>query len=187
MREGKSPFEKYPKLNYWLHLIEIIFPERFRHSGKYSCGISFEYLSGWPEPTKEEITRSCLCHTIFRNFLSCMYHKQQNCLDSYFLWLIFLLRGLFLLLIQSSLFKILLFKEFSLGCIEVGSSLIWKKGKLTKITTRCHSLPLVVIRCLSFSLVVTRCITRLPFYKGSYLGPCQKSMMDLFYKNKLSQ
>ena len=50
------------------------------------------------------------------------------------------------------------FKEFSLGYLVVGSSLIWKKEKLAKLVTRCHSLslavPLVVIRCYSLSLVV---------------------------------
>ena len=65
------------------------------------------------------------------------------------------------------------FKEFSLGCLVVGSFLIWKKEKLAEIVTRCHSLslvvPLVVISChsLSFfvicchslSLVVTHCTT----------------------------
>ena len=88
-----------------------------------------------------------------------------------------------------------MFKECFSGCIAVGSSLIRRKGKLDKMTTRCHSLsriitrclslslvvPLVVIRChsLSFvvtrcttrchllSLAVTRCITRLSFYKRS--------------------
>ena len=70
------------------------------------------------------------------------------------------------------------FKEFSLGCLVVGSSLIWKKEKLAEMVTRCHSLsfvvplvvtrchslslvvPLVVIRCHSLSFVVTRCTTR---------------------------
>ena len=73
---------------------------------------SYEYLSGWPEPTKEEITIWCLCHTgqnqlrkkslfhvcvilsskIFK--FVCITNKI-NCLNSCFLWLIFLLRGLF--------------------------------------------------------------------------------------------
>ena len=44
-----------------------------------------------------------------------------------------------------------MFKEFSLGCLVVGSSLIWNKEKLTKMVTRCHALSLVVIRC------TTRC------------------------------
>ena len=46
------------------------------------------------------------------------------------------------------------FKEFSLGCLVVGSSLIWKKRKISRDG---HS----------FSFVVTRCTTRLSFYKRS--------------------
>ena len=82
-----------------------------------------------------------------------------------------------------------MFEGFSIGCLVVGSSLIWKKEKLpemvtcchllslvvplvslvvplvvTRCTTRCHSLSLVVlpvvIRCHSLSFVVTRCTTR---------------------------
>ena len=63
------------------------------------------------------------------------------------------------------------FKKFSLGCLVVGSSFIWKKSKIswnghsftffvTRCTTRCHSLSLVVTRCHSLSFVVTRCTTR---------------------------
>ena len=66
------------------------------------------------------------------------------------------------------------FKEFSLGCLVVGSSLIWKKEKLAEmvtrcrslchslsfLVTRCHSLSFVVTRCHSLSFVVTRCTTR---------------------------
>ena len=37
-----------------MRLIEIIFPESFPHSDKYSWGISYEHLSWWPELTKEE-------------------------------------------------------------------------------------------------------------------------------------
>ena len=46
------------------------------------------------------------------------------------------------------------FKEFSLGCLVVGSSLTWKKRK---ISWNGHSL----------SFVVPRCTTRLSFYKRS--------------------
>ena len=88
------------------------------------------------------------------------------------------------------------FKEFSLGCLVVGSSLIWKKEKLVEMVTRCHSLSLivpfvvipchslslfvicchwlslVVIRCHSLyhslSLIVNPCTTRLSFYKRSF-------------------
>ena len=41
------------------------------------------------------------------------------------------------------------FKGFSLGCLVVGFSLIWKKEKLAEMVTRSHSLSLVVIRCHS--------------------------------------
>ena len=58
-------------------------------------------------------------------------------------------------LLQSSSLR---FKEFSLGCLVVGSSLIWKKEKLVETATRCHSLSFVlslfVTRCHSLSLVV---------------------------------
>ena len=65
----ESPFEnKKSKLNYWLRLTEFVFPESFPHPDKDSWGISYEYLSGQPESTKEEITRQCLCHTIFGYF-----------------------------------------------------------------------------------------------------------------------
>ena len=63
--EGKSLLEKKLKLDQWLRLSEIIFPERFSHPGKYSYEIPHEY---WPELTEEEIIRLCLCHTIFINF-----------------------------------------------------------------------------------------------------------------------
>ena len=53
------------------------------------------------------------------------------------------------------------FKEFSLGCLVVASSLIWKKKeKLAEMVTRCYSLPLVVTLCHSLSFFVTRCTTR---------------------------
>ena len=58
MWEEKSPFEK-----------KIQIPERFPHPDRYLWGISYEYLPGWPEPTKEEIIRLCLCHTIFISLL----------------------------------------------------------------------------------------------------------------------
>ena len=85
------------------------------------------------------------------------------------------LRGLLSALNSVSLFSSrssLRFKEFSLGCLVVDSSLIRKKEELAKMATRCHTLslilPLVVIRCHSLSLFVTRCTTRLSFYKRSF-------------------
>ena len=64
MREGKSLFEKNPKLDKWLCLLEIIFSKRFPHPDK-PWEISYEYLPAWPEPTEEEIIRLCLCHTSY--------------------------------------------------------------------------------------------------------------------------
>ena len=91
MQEKKFSFEqKNAKLNEQLRLIEI---SSLRGSltliniNYISINyILYEYLSGWPETTKEKITRSCLCQ------------RKKNCLNSCFLK--FFLRGLFLLLIQ---------------------------------------------------------------------------------------
>ena len=66
------------------------------------------------------------------------------------------------------------FKKFSLGCLVVGSSFIWKKEKLAGMVTRRHLLSLVVplvvipyhslsvfvIPCHSLSLVVPLVVTR---------------------------
>ena len=57
------------------------FPKRFPHPFKYSWGISYKYLTVWPEPTKEEIIRLCLCHAIFINF-KVMYYKLKKCFNS---------------------------------------------------------------------------------------------------------
>ena len=59
----------------------------------------------------------------------------------------------------NSCFLRLMFKDFSLGCTVTGSSLIRKKGELSKMTTRCHSLSIVVTRSLLLSLVASRCTT----------------------------
>ena len=82
------------------------------------------------------------------------------------------------------------FKEFSLGYLVVGSSLIRKmknqpKWSLVAIRctircpTCCHSLLLVVTRCTtcchSSSLVVTRCTTRLSLYKLYFLNLVETS------------
>ena len=57
------------------------------------------------------------------------------------------------------------FKKFSLGCLVLGSSFIWKKKEiLVGMVTRWHSLslvvPIVVIHCYPLSFVVSRCATR---------------------------
>ena len=66
-----------------------------------------EPLTRWPKPTKKEMIRLCLCHVILIHFLRCV-SQTKNCLDSCFLKLILLFRGLFLILIQQFLFNILL-------------------------------------------------------------------------------
>ena len=62
-----------------------------------------------------------------------------------------------------------MFKEFFLGCLVVGSSLVWKKEKLAEMVTRCHSVShsLSLVVPLVVPLVVTPCTTRLSFYKRS--------------------
>ena len=56
------------------------------------------YQGSQNRPRKKSLGN--VCHTIFGNFLSCLYHKPKNCLDSCFLQVMFLLRGFFLLSIQ---------------------------------------------------------------------------------------
>ena len=116
-------------------------------------------------------------------FLKLYISQTKNCLHAYFLLLIFLLRGFFLLLIQWSSSRI---NEVSLEYLVVGSCFIRKKGILAEMTTRCHfvvtccitrchSLLFVAIRCSnrchSLSLVLIRCHSmyhRLSFYKRSF-------------------
>ena len=100
---------------------------------------------------------------ILQNFQEHLFWRKSvnNCFcHSYFLLLIFLLKGLFLLLIRKSSSR---FKKFSLGCLVGGSSLIWKKEKLAEMVTLCHSFSFVVTRCHSLyhslSFAVTRCTT----------------------------
>ena len=228
IREGKSLFEKKKR---W----RLIFPKRFPHPYKYSRGISYEYLPGWPERTQKEIIRLCLSHAIFINF-KVMYYKlkkiyqfqkqppelfyRKSCSEKFcnihtktpvlespfnrlaglktcnFLKKIIqhrcfpvniskFLRTLILTKICEQLLLQLLpltvnisswelvsalnsigflqesssrFKEFSLGCLVVGFSLIWKKRKISQNGhSFYHSLSFLVIRCRSLSLVVIRC------------------------------
>lgn len=140
-------------------------------------GESHEYLLVLPEPTKEEIIRLCLYHTMFINFESCMYPKQNNHLNSCFLLLKFLLMGFLLLLIQYSLLieSSSRFKEFSLGRKVVGYSLIRKNREINRkehllslFVILCHSISptllFAAISCHSLSLV----ITHLYLYKRSW-------------------
>ena len=133
----------------------MIFTERLLYPDKYSWGwgISYEDSSAWLEPTKGKIARSCLCHTIFTNFQSYLYHKQKK-LSRFLLLTIFLLRGLFLLLIQQSLFNILLNVLRVLFRVHSGRFLSYSKKKENKPND--HLLWLVVIRCQSLSFFITR-------------------------------
>ena len=128
------------------------------------------WLSGWPELTEEK-SISYVCVILSSSIFKVAY---------IFLRLIFLLRGFFLLLIQWYLSR---FKEFSLECLVIGSSLIRKKEYWLKLLAviryhlmyhswslvmiRCHSLafvvPFIAIRCYSLSSIVTPFTTRLSF------------------------
>ena len=45
--------------------------------------ISYKYLPGWPEPTEEEIIRSCLCHTSYlHKFLELYISQTKKSLNS---------------------------------------------------------------------------------------------------------
>ena len=59
--------KKNSEIKQCLRLIEIIFAGRFTQPNIYSWGISYEHLSGYPEPTEEDIIRLCLCYTIIMN------------------------------------------------------------------------------------------------------------------------
>ena len=79
-------------------------------------------------------------------------------------------------------------KEFSLRCLVVASSLIWKKEKLAEMVTRCHSLSLVLICCHSLSfvipLVVTRCHS-LSSVVTCYTTRCHSLYHSLYYSLSL--
>ena len=115
-----------------------------------------------------------LCRTVCGNVWSCMYHKQENCLDTCFLRLMFPLKGLFLFLIVSLQDPFQCLK--SLFRVHSGRLLSYSKKRkirqndhsLSFVVIRCHSLyHSFITRCHSLSIVVTRCITRLSFYKRS--------------------
>ena len=92
-----------------------------------------------------------------------MCHKQKNCVNSCFLLIAFLLRGLFLFLIKQSLFKVLYMVYRVLFKVHSGRFLSYSNSRnnhsfslaVTCCTTRCHSLSLDVI-------------TRLSLYKRSF-------------------
>ena len=151
MPEEKSPFEKKnPKLNERLPLIGIILPERFPHPYKYSWGISYEYLSGLPEPTK--FMSHCL-----RKYLK-LYVSQTRKLSRYLLTVNVSSQG-----VVSILTSIISLQD-PLQCLKIlfrlhsGRLLSYsEKGKSGKMTICCHSLSFVVICCHSLPLVVILC------------------------------
>ena len=49
------------------------------------------------------------------------------------------------------------FKEPSLGCLVIGSSVTRKNGRLPTMTSHCHLLSFVIIPCHSLSFDFTRC------------------------------
>ena len=129
-----------------------------------------------------------MSYHLYKFLKLCVSQTKKNSLNTCFLRLTFLLTSLFCSICSQfnrfSSRSSSKFKEFSLGCILVGSSRKKKKiGRynhslsfvVTRCITRCHSmyhsLPFVVTRCHSLPivvpLVVTRCITRLSFYKPS--------------------
>ena len=86
-----------------------------------------------------------LGHTIFGNVLKLYYYKQEKCLSTCFLWLMFLVRGLFLFLLQQSLQDPLQCLKSLFRVHSVRYFCYSKKGKIPKMST-CHS--------------VSRCTTR---------------------------
>ena len=57
-----------------------------------------------------------------------------------------------------------MFKEFSLGCSEVGSALIRKKEKLAEIATRCHSMSLDVTQLSFYERSIESALTEFKVY-----------------------
>ena len=124
----------------------------FPHPDKYSWGISYEYLTGWPKPTEEEIITLCLCHTIFITFkVVCITNKKTVSIPASYSWYFFLGACFCSSFNCPSSKSSSRFKEFSLCCLVISSSLIRRKGKLSKTNTLCHSLSFVVSPC------TTRC------------------------------
>ena len=109
-----------------------------------------------------------------------MHHKQENCLDTCFLRLMFLPRGLFLLLLQQSVFKILFnFHRVSLGCLSYSKKrkINQNNHSLSLVVICCHSLSLVFTRFHSSSLVVSRCTTpcHLMYHSSFFLETIYKA------------
>ena len=116
-----------------------------------------------------------------------MYRKQKNCVISFFLLLIFLLRGLLLLVIQYILLRV---KGSSLKCLVVKFLYCLKKREISRLVGKlwrldvihCHSLPLVVSLCNALSLVVTLvviCCHSLSFVVTGCVTHCHWLSLDV--------
>ena len=108
-----------------------------------------------------------------------MYRKQKTCLGSCFLRLMFLLRSLFLVLIELSLFKILLNVYRALSRVHSGMFLSYSKKR--KNSQNEHLLSLIVIRCHSLSFEVIRCLSL--YHSLSFVVPLAVSLVCLFINN----
>ena len=150
-------------------MIEIIFGKRFPHPDNLSWRISYEYISGWLEPTKEfllliqlSLSRSSsmfkefsLVCTVVGSFLTRTKGKLTK----------------MIIRCHSLLFIVILCHSLSFFVVIV----------VTRFTTCYHSFSFLVIPCytlyLSLSLVVAQRITRLLFCKRSKnKGLCRKKL-----------
>ena len=119
-------------------------------------------LSGWPEPTEEEII-GYVCVILSSQTFKVVYITNKK------LPQFLLLTAIISFLGACFCSKI---NRPTSGCFSRF------KGELVEMTIRCHSLPFVVTRCSTryhslnhlLLLVVTRCVTRLSFYKRSYIS-----------------
>ena len=74
--KGNRHLKKKAKLNWWLRLIETIFPEMFMRN--------LVYLSWWPQTTNKEIIRTFLYYTIFNIVkVVCITNKKIVSIPSY--------------------------------------------------------------------------------------------------------
>ena len=65
-----------------------------------------------------------------------------------------------------------MFKEFSLGCSEVGSALIREKEKLAEIATRCHSMSLDVTHLSFYERSIESALTEFKVYWKTDFSRC---------------
>ena len=82
IRKGESSFEKKATLNWWLRLIETIFPEMFPHHDKYSWGILYIYQGDHKQPTKKSLEHFCI---ILSSILLKLYVSQTKKLSQFLL------------------------------------------------------------------------------------------------------